>query len=300
MHRSRNALAPIWSIVLIAIAVALCGRAMAATLYVLGQAAAGNNTNLATAFGSIDTVTGQYTTISGSVQGTTTVKNLALDPVTQTFYVSVGNGGNPALRTLTTSGSLSSSFGNIGKDVVAMWYNAATGTLTSFSRNPQQLGTISTSTAGFSAGATLTGGTFGNFTGGRGAFLSSINYLVTPNATAANSAFGSIDFTTGVFTPIATGTSFQTMVIASDGYALYGLVPVTTGSSILYSINTTNGSLTKIVDVKPVSGILPIQYSGASFAVVPEPSTIAMAVTGVAVLVGLRAGRRKKARPSAT
>jgi hypothetical protein len=84
------------------------------------------------------------------------------------------------------------------------------------------------------------------------------------------------------------------MVIASDGFNLYGLVPLTTGSSILYSINTSNGVLTKLVDVTPVAGNLPIQYSGASFAVVPEPSTIALAVTGLAVLVGMRSSRRKK------
>jgi hypothetical protein len=281
--------------VLIAIAIALCGHAMAATLYVLGQAAAGNSVNATTSFGSIDTVTGQYTTISSALLSGTTVKNLALDPVTQTFYVSSGIGGNPALRTLTTSGSISASLGAIGKDVPAMWYNAATGTLTSFTRTaPQQVGTISTSTAGFSAGATLTGGTFGNFTGGRGAALTGVNYLVAPNSTAANSAFGSIDLATGVFTPVATGSSFQTMVIASDGFNLYGLVPLTTGSSILYSINTSNGALTKLVDVTPVAGNLPIQYSGASFAVVPEPSTIALAVTGLAVLVGMRSSRRKK------
>jgi hypothetical protein len=281
--------------VLVAIAIALCGHAMAATLYVLGQAAVGNNSNATTSFGSIDTVTGQYTTISSALLSGTSVKNLALDPVTQTFYVSAGSGGNPSLRTLTTSGSISASLGAIGKDVPAMWYNAATGTLTSFTRTaPQQLGTISTSTAGFSAGATLTGGTFGNFTGGRGAALTGVNYLVAPNSTAANSAFGSIDLATGVFTPVATGTSFQTMVIASDGFNLYGLVPLTTGSSILYSINTSNGVLTKLVDVTPVAGNLPIQYSGASFAVVPEPSTIALAVTGLAVLVGMRSSRRKK------
>lgn len=282
--------------VVVALVVAVCGQAIAATLYVIGQPATGNSANQATSFGTIDTLTGSYTQISANILSGSLAKNLAYNPTTQQFYTSGLVGINSDLRTLSTSGSISAPIGVITKDPGAMWYNATTGTLSIYNRTNQQVGPVSTTTGSFTNVAASTTN-FNNLIGGRGALLSGTNFMISPKTTASASQFGFINLTTGSFTQLTTGTDFQYMVLATDGTKLYGVVPNSTSAATLYSINTTTGSLTLETNVTGTS--IPIQFSGASFAVVPEPSTIVLALSGVvAITVGMRSRRRKKT-PSA-
>ena len=276
------------------------GTALAGVLYVLGQPTIGNGVNQATSFASIDTDTGTYTTITSNLLSGTTLANLAYDPLLGSFYTSTGVNTTSDLRTVTTSGSLSPAIGSIGKNLGAMWYQTVapftSGTLGVYNRTNSEVGRVSTTTGAYTFQAN-SNANFNNLIGGRGAILGNTNYMVSPNtnATAANSAFGTMNLSTGAFTTLASGTTFQHMVIASDGAELYGLVPFSTGTALLYKISTS-GSLTQVAEVKPSSGVLPLQFSGAGFALpVPEPSTIGLAITGVVALaVGVRSRRRKR------
>lgn len=276
----------------LAMLVAATGPACAAELFVLGQPSVGLN-NQTTSFGSINTVTGTYTPISlsGFVTGTN-LANLAYDPGIDRFYTSTGDASNDSfLRTLSKSGSVSASIGLINKNIYAMWY--ASGTLRAFNRTNQDVGTISTTTGSYAT--TANASAVPNRIGGRGSILSGVNYMISTNNTASSSLFGSINLATGAFTTIGSANSlFQNMVLASDGVDLYGLRPVNSTTSELYTINETNGTLTKLVDVTPAFGTVPLQYSGAAFAV-PEPSAVALALSGVA---GLLAAARRRRRGS--
>lgn len=272
------------------------GTALAGVLYVLGQPSLGNGSNQATSFASIDTDTGTYTTITSNLLSGTTLANLAYDPLLKRFYTSTGVNATSDLRTVTTSGSLSPAIGSIGKSLGAMWYQTVepytSGTLQVYNRTDQRVGSVNTATGVYTQGSTSSAN-FNNLVGGRGAILGSTDFMVSPKTTASASAFGSINLATGAFTSLATGTTFQNMVLASDGAELYGLVPVSTGTALLYKVTTT-GSLTQVAEVKPASGVLPLQFSGAGFAV-PEPTAIGLAVSGVAALaVGVRSRRRKR------
>jgi hypothetical protein len=277
----------------LAMVVAATGPACAAELFVLGQPSVQLN-NQTTSFGSINTVTGTYTPISlsGFVSGTNLV-NLAYDHGIDRFYTSTGDTTTDSfLRTLSKSGSVSASIGLINKRVYAMWY--ASGTLRGFDGNNKDVGTISTTTGSFTISAASNANP-SNRIGGRGSILDGVNYMIDTKSTASASLFGSINLATGAFTSIGSANSlFQNMVLASDGVDLYGLRPVNSTTSELYTINETNGTLTKLVDVTPAFGTVPVQYSGAAFAV-PEPSAVALALSGVA---GLLAAARRRRRGS--
>ncbi|MFM9024278.1 MAG: PEP-CTERM sorting domain-containing protein [Planctomycetaceae bacterium] len=282
----------------LAMVAAATNAACAAELFVLGQPTVQLN-NQTTSFGSINTVTGTYTPISlsGFVTGTNLV-NLAYDHGIDRFYTSTGDQGSDSfLRTLSKSGSVSASIGLINKNIYAMWY--ASGTLRAYNRTNQDVGTINT-TAGsyaFTANANVT---VPNRIGGRGSILSGVNYFINTNNTASSSLFGSINLATGAFTTIGSANSlFQNMVLASDGVDLYGLRPVNSGTSELYTINVTTGQPTKLVDVTPAFGTVPLQYSGAAFAV-PEPSAVALALSGVAGLLAAARRRRRGRVASST
>lgn len=272
---------------------AATNAACAAELFVLGQPAV-QLSNQTTSFGSINTVTGTYTPISlsGFVTGTNLV-NLAYDHGIDRFYTSTGDQGSDSfLRTVSKSGSVSASIGLINKRVYAMWY--ASGTLRGFDGTNKDVGTISTTTGSFTISAASNANP-GNRLGGRGSILDGVNYMIDTRSTASASLFGSINLATGAFTTIGSANSlFQNMVLASDGVDLYGLRPVNSGTSELYTINVTTGQPTKLVDVTPAFGTVPLQYSGAAFAV-PEPSAVALALSGVA---GLLAAARRRRRGS--
>lgn len=272
--------------------IAFCGQATSAPLYVIGQPSTGNTTQN-TSFGSIDTVSGIYTSISTNVASGTTLANLAYDPVSQKFYTATGVNTASNLATLTTSGSLAT-IGSIGKNLGALWYDTASGTLSAFNRTNAQVGTVSTLTGTYTSTAS-SNANFDNFIGGRGAFLSGTAFLISPATTASASKFGYVSLVSGSFSTLGTGTAFQRMVLASDGSNLYGVLALTTGSSELYSINATNGSLSKLMDVTPASGNMPLQFSGAVFAV-PEPSAIALAVAGVVLSVAASLRCRSSSR----
>ena len=286
----------------LAMVVAATGPACAAELFVLGQPSV-QLANQTTSFGSINTVTGTYTPISlsGFVTGTNLV-NLAYNHSIDRFYTSTGDTSTDSfLRTLSKSGSVSASIGLINKRVYAMWY--ASGTLRGFDGTNKDVGTISTTTGSFTISASSNANPGGRI-GGRGSILDGVNYMIDTRTTASASLFGSVNLATGAFTTIGTANSlFQNMVLASDGVDLYGLRPVNSGTSELYTINETNGTLTKLVDVTPAFGTVPLQYSGAAFAV-PEPSAVALALSGVAGLLAAARCRRREsgrlARPGPT
>lgn len=284
-------------LVFVAAFAGIYGSALAGVLYVLGQPSLGNGSNQATSFASIDTDTGTYSTITSNLLSGTTLANLAYNPLLGSFYTSTGVSATSDLRTVTTSGSLSPAIGSIGKNLGAMWYETVapftSGTLQVYNRTDQRVGSVNTATGAYTQGSTSTAN-FNNLVGGRGAILGSTDFMVSPKSTASASAFGSINLATGAFTSLATGSAFQHMVLASDGVDLYGLAPVSTGTALLYKISTS-GSLTQVAEVKPSSGVLPLQFSGAAFALpVPEPSTIGLVITGVVALaVGVRSRRRK-------
>lgn len=273
------------------------GSALAGMLYVLGQPSLGNGSNQATSFASIDTATGTYTTITSPLLSGTTLANLAYDPLLSRFYTSTGVNATSDLHTVTTSGSLSAAIGSIGKNLGAMWYQTVapytSGTLEVYNRTDQRVGSVNTATGAYTQGSTSTAN-FNNLVGGRGAILGSTSFMDSPKTTASASAFGSINLATGAFTSLATGTTFQHMVLASDGVDLYGLGPVSTGTALLYKI-ATNGALTQIAEVKPSSGVLPLQFSGAAFPV-PEPSALALVGIGLGFASVLAARRNRGVR----
>jgi hypothetical protein len=279
----------------------MCGQVHAATLYVIGQAATppavGNST---TTFGTIDTVTGAYTQISSALSGANSVMNLTYNGTD--FYVTENStAASQNLRTLTTAGVLSSSIGTTSSRVIGgMAYRNTDGVLYAYSRTNQDYGTISTTDGSFSLLTNATAVTMANAMGGRMAMLSGVNYFVNA-VVGASSAFGSFNGLTAgsTWSSIAQNSTYQNMVLASDGVKLYGLVPSTSSAATLYSINTTTGALTLETNVT-ASANMPTQFSGAAFAVVPEPSTIALAFSGIVVMgIGARARRKAKAAAEA-
>jgi hypothetical protein len=305
MHPKAPKQVGVYAAVAFALIAVACGQALAATLYVLTNNSRSNSTiSNATTFATIDTVTGVYTPVQTLLSGTSYVKNLAYDVNNNAFYTSAGTALNSDLRTLTTAGVLSSQIGVIGKDPYAMWYNSSTGTLSIYNRTNQAPGTVNTTNAAFTqttANAPPGNPSVDNLVSGRGASLGGVDYFINAKTTAANSSFGFLNLTSGSYTQIgSTNANFQYMVLASDGTSLYGLVPTTTGSAFLYTINTTDGSLSSPLTVTAASGTIGPQFSGASFAVVPEPSTIALAVSGIAILAAGMRSRRKSEVASAS
>lgn len=169
------------------------------------------------------------------------------------------------------------------------------GTIYGYDRSNNDYGTIST-TGSWTLLTNATGVATPNAIGGRMAALDGVNYMV--DASSGNPRIGRFSGGTAGSTWSAIGgtnATFVSMVLASDGQSLYGLVPSTTSAATLYRINTTNGALTKVVDVTASPASMPIQFSAAAFAVVPEPSTIVLALSGVAVFAtSLRFRRRTK------
>ena len=107
--------------------------------------------------------------------------------------------------------------------------------------------------------------------------------------------FGSIGFeSTSEFQQIGSlDPVFQQMVLASDGTSLYGVFGSgTEGQQALYTINPTTGTSTFL---RSVSGSgLGVNFYGAGFVpAVPEPSTYAMALAGIAC-GGFSMWRRRK------
>jgi hypothetical protein len=295
----------VYAVALLAISLAACGQAFAGTIYVLGSPS-GNGNNLTTNFGSIDTATGRYTLISGTINGTgagATVSNLAWSGSGTTFYTFASTGGNTTLRTLTTTGTtVSASIGTTGVTIGGAAFDTSSSILYAYDKTNEDWVSINTGNGAKTIINNNPGAGFGTPIGGRLAYHSGTMFLVSPRGSPnpQESAFGRmsnpITSNTTSYISIATGTSFRDMVIASDGTNLYGLVAVTTGTALLYSIDTANGALTKVSDVTPVSGsTLPLQFNGAACAiVVPEPSTIALAVSGIAFIA---AGMRRIGRP---
>jgi len=92
----------------------LGSQTRAADIYVLTNDNDGT-TLTTTDFGRIDSVTGIYTSIASL---NASVQNLAWNPAASNFFVTEGTSAlNMTLRTLSTSGVLSSSLGNIGGGV---------------------------------------------------------------------------------------------------------------------------------------------------------------------------------------
>lgn len=238
------------------------------------------NTN----FGIVNTTSGNYTSIANLAGD---VWNLAWNETAGNFFVTEGTGVATTLRTLSKTGTLSSSLGTIGNEIYGMALRTSNSTLYGYATN-DTTGTINT-TNGTWATVDANPGTFvAAPNGGRYAILSDTMYL-TSKSNSGDGFFGSMGFGNPAnYQSILQDNTYGDMVLASDDTALFGVFGNGVASSQrVYSINTSNGSLTSGALIAG-SG-LGTRFHGAA---VPEPSTYALAAIGSGVLAVI--ARRRK------
>lgn len=268
-------------------------HAHAVDIYVLsGSTQIGVNT--ATGFGKIDSATGVYTQISASLSGGHIVNNPAWSASKSAFYVTEDIGSNTTLRTLSTSGALSSSIGTIGMDIYGMAYRPTDSTLYAFNLFYDHNSTIDPNT-GVLTDFGVASGISGYYNAGRYAIHNDkINVIANDRFVGR---FGTIGFTASTpFSQIGTTNDlYKYMDPVSDGTTLYGVYgDGTAGNQKLYSVNPSDGSLTFMTNISG-SG-LGIYFFGAGIVTgVPEPSTYALATIAMGV-IACAARRRNTGR----
>lgn len=260
-------------------------QARATDIFVLSGSTDGfSNTN--TGFGTIDSSTGTYTQISSAVGGATNVSHLAWNAAISAFYVTENFTTNTTLRTLSTSGTLSSSIGTVGTSLYGMAYRSATSTLSAYDLITDDLGTISTVNGAFSnlADSSFVANTP---TGGRFTMHNDAIYA-TASQGSGQGQFGTYGSTiSSGFSQIGSNSFlFKDMVLASDGTTLYGLYGNgTAGQQKLYTIDTTSGVTSFVTNISG-TGLGNYFYGAAAgITVVPEPSTYALATIATGVMV---------------
>jgi hypothetical protein len=273
----------------------------AVDLYVLSS----NNTQLnagSSSFGKIDSATGVYTHIASFA--TSDVANITWNNNDSVFYVTNtvgGVNGSIELRTLTTTGTLSSAIGtvysgtNAGNAIYGMAFDSSNSNLYAYSRIEFRSGTIGTGTGVFT-GNTVGGGlSVTTPIGGRYALLNGTLYTTGNNA--GTGLFGTVGTsTTGAYTQTTTAPQFVYMSLAGDdaNNTLYGVF----GNGInlqrqLFTIDPATGALS----AGPlITGASPgdLAQLGSFFhgVTVPEPSTYVLGSLATLVM-GLMARRRR-------
>jgi hypothetical protein len=251
--------------------------------------------NSATNFGKIDTTTGAYTNIANFSQA---LGSLAFNPAAGNFYVTEGNSTLATLRTLTDTGSLSSSTGTIGKTIYGMAYRTSDSTLYAYDFDADATGKINPSTGAWTTLKTSAGPTVNVPLGGRLALLNGSLYGAINNQ-GISGKFGTYGFDalTGFAQIGSNNNLFINMVLATDGTTLYGLyADGTAGNQKLYTINPSTGELTAGASISG-SGLGTIFHGAAMETTqpppLPEPPSLVLALTG---LSAMWVARRRKHR----
>ena len=252
--------------------------------------------NSATNFGKIDTSTGAYTNIANFNEA---LGSLAYNPAAGNFYVTEGAGSSTTLRTLTDTGSLSSSIGTIGKVIYGMAYRSSDSTLYAYDYREDATGKINPSTGAWTTLNASPGTNTAPPVGGRFALLNGSLYGAINNFDTGKFGTYGFDAVTD-FAQIGSNNSlFNTMVLATDGTTLYGLYgDGTAGNQKLYTINPSTGALTAGASISGTG--LGTYFYGAAFGSsepppppLPEPPSLVLALTG---LSAMWATRRRKHR----
>lgn len=256
-------------------------------IYVLTNNALVNGSP-STNFGRIDSATGAYTSIA-SLAGD--VGNLAWNPVAGTFFVTAGLNSTTTLRTLTTTGTLSSAIGTIGDEIYGMAYRPTDSMLYAISYNSDATGTIDPSNGIWTQLNASSGLSLGMPSGGRYSILNDTMYLAANYSPVPG--IGTMGYTaSSSFQSIATNSLYQTIALANDGVNLYGLTG--NGTPRIYTIDPGTGSLTSGALISGAG--LGSRFHGVGVAIVPvpEPSTYALGVIASGVLGCV--ARSRKAR----
>jgi len=278
----------------VAVIFASCFQLQAIDIYVLSGASPGYTQGN---FGKIDSSTGAYTNITTSFSSSSVVANLAWNSAISAFYVTETSGNVSILRTLDTSGTLSSQIGtDLGfRFIYGMAYRPTDNTLYAYDYTNDTTGKISPTAGGWSNLNTSPGISVAAPVGGRYSIHNDTIYLAADRS-GGNGQIGAMGFTnTSTFSQIGSNSLYVNMVLASDGTTLYGLYGNgTSGNQKLYSINPTDGVTTFLTNVSGTG--LGTYFYGASIVTVPvpEPSTYALAAIATGVMAAV--ARRRKAR----
>jgi hypothetical protein len=284
----RSSLLARWALGLV---VLLAGSASlpAVDIFVLTNNANANGST-STDFGRIDSATGNYSSIASLPRD---VWNLSWNPAAGSFYVTMDSGSPATLRTLTTTGTLSASLGNIsGRDMYAMAYRTADSTLYGFDYSGDDTGTISTSTGAWTVLNANPGIRSNSPMGGRYSIMNDTMYFSIYGNNGGT--FGTMGYTSSsTYQSIVLNTLYENMIVANDGTTMYGLfADGTAGNQKLYTINVATGALTAGPSITGTG--LGGYFHGAAIVPVPEPSTYALAAIATGVMAAI--ARRRKAR----
>lgn len=239
-----------------------------------------------TQFGKIDSTTGVFTQISADVSSGNFIGNLAWSPAANAFYVTTNNFSMQTLRTLSTSGTLSNSIGNLSGAVYGMAYNTADNKLYAYQQT--NYSTINPATAASSV-LTTPIASLGSPT--TGIFAIQQGTLYSSQASSVGQ-FGSYGMTSGsAFQQIGSNDSkYAHMSLASDGTTLYGVYGLS-GTNTLYTINPATGALSTGINITGISSVT--KFLGAGAIAVPEPGTCMLALLGAAMLAAKARLRRR-------
>lgn len=208
-------------------------------------------------------------------KGTTGMKNLAYDTTNATMYLSYASN---EYRTIDTSGTVSGSSLGTTASLFGMAFEPS-GEL--YGAAMTSMYELNTSTGATLATNTLSSMVYssygGNMTwmGGNYYFANEINQtLVNLGSTGTYTAVGSF-----------TGTGYST----SGGHALFmheNQMYLLNGTN-LFSVDSATAAVTKLGSITGIGGTNPAKgFAGAvSFTPVPEPSTYAMCLAGMTLLV---------------
>jgi hypothetical protein len=245
-----------------------------------------------TQFGKIDSTTGVFTQISADVSSGNFIGNLAWSPVANAFYVTTDDISVQTLRTLSTSGTLSGSIGNLSGVVYGMAYNTADSKLYAYQQTASA--NYSTINPAIAASSVLTTPISGLGSPTTGIFAIQQGVLYSSQASSTGQ-FGSYGMTAGsTFQQIGSNDSkYAHMSLASDGTTLYGIYGLS-DTNTLYTINPTTGALSTGINITGISSVT--KFLGAGAIAVPEPGTCMLALLATAMLAAKARLKRRRAQ----